>query len=189
MDNKYIITKVDDGIYYIDDFLSKEEIDVMMSECLDEDGWYGEGGAWENNLKECTHSRDLRQEINTRLEDIINNDEEESNSNTIINRLRVSTGNGTDWALGVHADNHEYGDGRSVNVTKGYIIYFNDDFEGGETVYINKGIEIKPKAGRMLVHSGYKEYTHAVKHVISGTRYFITGFVFKKGTLVKSYSY
>ena len=185
MNNKYTITKVDDGIYYIDDFLSKEEIDAMMSECLDESGWSIGEGDWENNIKQCTHFRDIRQEINNRIEDVINNDQEESNSNTHINRLRVSTGNGTDWALGVHADNHEYGDGRSVNVTKGYIIYFNDDFEGGETVYINKNIELKPKAGRMLVHSAYKDYTHAVKHVVSGTRYFITGFVFKKGTLVK----
>jgi pyruvate formate-lyase activating enzyme-like uncharacterized protein len=185
MDNKYIITKVDDGIYYIDDFLSKEEIDVMMSECLDESGWSIGEGEWESNIKQCTASAKLRQEINNRLESIINNDQEESNSTTLVSRLRVSTGNGSDWALGVHADNHEYGDGRSVNVTKGYIIYFNENFEGGETVYLNKNIKLKPKAGRMLVHSAYKDYTHAVNHVLSGTRYFITGFVFKKGTLVK----
>ena len=185
MDNKYIITKVDDGIYYIDDFLSKEEIDIMMSECIDDEGWSIGENDWENNIKQCVSSIDLRMEINSRVQSIINNYEEECDSNTFVNRLRVSLGNGKEWALGVHADNHEYGDGSSVNVTKGYIIYFNDDFEGGETVYINKGIRMKPKAGRMLVHSGYKDYTHAVSHVTSGTRYFITGFVFKRGTLKK----
>jgi hypothetical protein len=185
MDNKYIITKVDDGIYYIDDFLSKEEIDIMMSECLDESGWSIGEVDWENNIKQCTHSNDLRMEINNRVQSIINNYEEECDSNRFVSRLRVSTGNGKDWALGVHADAHDYGDGSSVNVTKGYIIYFNEDFEGGETVYVNKGISLKPKAGRMLVHSGHADYAHGVNHVTSGTRYFITGFVFKKGTLRK----
>jgi hypothetical protein len=183
MENNYVITKVDDGIYYIDNFLTPNEIEIMMTDCLNEDGWSIGENDWVNNIKECSSSMEFRMTINSRVQDIINNDEEECDANTFVNRLRVSTGNGREWALGVHADNHEYGDGSSVNVTKGYIVYFNDDFEGGETVYINKGIKLKPKAGRLLVHSGYKDYTHAVTHITSGTRYFITGFVFKKGTL------
>jgi hypothetical protein len=183
MENNYVITKVDDGIYYIDNFLTPNEIEIMMTDCLKKDGWFGAEGDWENNIKECTSSRELRLAINSRIQDLIDNDEEECNINAFVNRLRVSTNNGRDYALGIHADNHDYGDGSSVNVTKGYILYFNDDFDGGETIYINKGIKLKPKAGRLLVHSGYKDYTHAVTHVTSGTRYFITGFVFKKGTL------
>ena len=183
MDNKdYIVTKVDDGIFYIDNFLSQREIDIMMNECLNEDGWSIGENDWKNNIKNCTDSMDLRKDINTAVEMLINNDEEEADANTLVHRFKVSTGNGRDWALGVHADNHSYGDGSSVNVTKGYIIYFNDDFEGGETVYVNKNISLKPKSGRLLVHSAYEDYTHAVKHITSGTRYFITGFVFKKGT-------
>ena len=183
MDNtNHVITKVDDGIFYIDNFLSQREIDIMMSECINEDGWSIGENDWENNIKECTVSSSLRREINEAVETILNNDQEEADVNLFVNRLRVSTANGREWALGVHADNHGYGDGTSINVTKGYIIYFNDDFDGGETVYLNKGISLKPKAGRMLVHSGYEDYTHAVKHINSGTRYFITGFVFKKGT-------
>lgn len=183
MDNKdYIITKVDDGIFYIDNFLSQREIDIMMDDCIKEDEWTIGENDWENNIKECTSAMDLRREINFAIESIINNDKEECATNQFVNRLRVSTGNGKLWALGMHADNHSYGDGTSVNVTKGYIIYFNDDFEGGETVYVNKNISLKPKAGRLLVHSAYEDYTHAVNHITSGTRYFITGFVFKIGT-------
>jgi hypothetical protein len=183
MDNKdYIITKVDDGIFYIDNFLSQREIDIMMDDCIKEDGWSIGENDWENNIKECTSAMDLRKEINFAVEDFLNNDEEEADVNRLVNRLRVSTENGKLWALGMHADNHNYGDGSSANVTKGYIIYFNDNFEGGETIYINKDISLKPKAGRLLVHSAYEDYTHAVNHITSGTRYFITGFVFKKGT-------
>ena len=49
-----------------------------------------------------------------------------------------------------------------------WIIYLNDDFEGGETVI--DGIKIQPKIGRLVLFSnGF--YEHEVKEITKGTRY------------------
>ena len=49
-----------------------------------------------------------------------------------------------------------------------FIIYLNDDFEGGETIV--DGLEIKPKGGRLMIFSnGF--YLHEVKKITKGKRY------------------
>jgi hypothetical protein len=50
------------------------------------------------------------------------------------------------------------------------LIYFNDNYTGGELVYPEYNIEYKPKAGDLLIHS--PEVIHGVKKVKSGLRYF-----------------
>ena len=57
---------------------------------------------------------------------------------------------------------------RDEGDTFSWIIYLNDDFEGGETVI--DGIKIKPKRGRLVLFSnGF--YEHEVKEITKGTRY------------------
>jgi predicted 2-oxoglutarate/Fe(II)-dependent dioxygenase YbiX len=51
----------------------------------------------------------------------------------------------------------------------GFIIYFNDDYEGGEICYPEYGIDYKPKQGDLLIHS--TESIHGVSKVKSGIRY------------------
>jgi len=48
-------------------------------------------------------------------------------------------------------------------------LFLNDDYEGGELIFENLSIEIKPKAGTLILFPGY--YTrHGVNEVTSGTR-------------------
>lgn len=62
------------------------------------------------------------------------------------------------------------------------IIYWNDDFTGGEFYYPDHGLEFKIKAGMAVAHPGDIHYLHGVKTITSGTRwttpsfYTITGF-------------
>lgn len=49
------------------------------------------------------------------------------------------------------------------------LLYYNDDYEGGEIVYPEWGIEYKPVAGDLVIHSA--EVVHGVKLVKSGIRY------------------
>lgn len=49
------------------------------------------------------------------------------------------------------------------------LIYFNDDYEGGEIEYLDNNLIYKPVAGDLVVHA--VEAIHAVRKVISGTRY------------------
>jgi hypothetical protein len=51
----------------------------------------------------------------------------------------------------------------------GAIIYFNDDYEGGEIEYPQENFAYKPKAGSLVLH--YATSVHAVLKVISGKRY------------------
>ena len=57
---------------------------------------------------------------------------------------------------------------RDEGDTFSWIIYLNDDFEGGDTVI--DGIKIQPKIGRLVLFSnGF--YEHEVKEITKGTRY------------------
>tara|TARA_R100000353_G_scaffold174713_1_gene143282 strand:- start:81 stop:518 length:438 start_codon:yes stop_codon:yes gene_type:complete len=62
--------------------------------------------------------------------------------------------------MGLHKD-HE-GDKFS------FIIYLNDDFEGGETII--DGVLIKPKKSRLVLFSN-RLYEHEVKTITKGDRY------------------
>lgn len=51
------------------------------------------------------------------------------------------------------------------------VLYLNDDFAGGETIFPNQGpIIIKPKKGKLVLYPAGLEYSHVVTTVV-GTRY------------------
>lgn len=51
------------------------------------------------------------------------------------------------------------------------LIYYNDDFEGGELYYPEYDLVIKPQPGLAVAHPGDIDYLHGVKPIISGERY------------------
>jgi len=51
------------------------------------------------------------------------------------------------------------------------IIYWNDDFEGGEFYYPDYGLEFKIKAGMAVAHPGDVHYLHGVKRITAGVRW------------------
>jgi len=58
------------------------------------------------------------------------------------------------------------------------IAYLNDDYSGGEIFFTNKGLELKPKPGSLLIFPGTEEFHHGVKHVLAGpVRYVVVGFI------------
>ncbi len=58
----------------------------------------------------------------------------------------------------------------------GIVIYYNDDYEGGEIEYPELGIVHKPKARSLVLHGG--NILHGPKRLIGdGSRYFSTSFV------------
>jgi hypothetical protein len=56
----------------------------------------------------------------------------------------------------------------------GSVLYLNDDYEGGHTYYPELNIDVKPKAGSLVVHEG--DALHGVKPVEGNTRYTIASF-------------
>jgi hypothetical protein len=67
------------------------------------------------------------------------------------------------------------------SIDYGLVLYLNDDYEGGEIYYPNRGIVYKPKCGDLVIHSSLEEYSHGVKEVLSGIRYVYSNFILLKG--------
>jgi hypothetical protein len=51
------------------------------------------------------------------------------------------------------------------------LIYYNDNFTGGELYYPQHALEVKPEPGLAVAHPGDINYLHGVKKVLSGERY------------------
>ena len=51
------------------------------------------------------------------------------------------------------------------------VIYWNDDFEGGEFYYKDHNIDLKIEAGMAVAHPGDVHYLHGVKPITSGVRW------------------
>lgn len=79
-----------------------------------------------------------------------------------------------DEAIRAHRDNDTTPKGYYLGY--GIVIYYNDDYLGGELDYPELGITLKPKAGSALLHGG--EVMHGSLPVLSNsTRYFSTIFM------------
>lgn len=74
----------------------------------------------------------------------------------------------------IHADNENL-DGcpkmGCENFDVSAIIYFNDDFEGGELWFPQQDLKIKPKKGSFIAFPGDARYAHGVLPISMGIRY------------------
>lgn len=61
----------------------------------------------------------------------------------------------------------------SYNCTVSLVAYVNDDYEGGELYFRLQNLNIKPKAGDLVIFPSNFVYPHQAKPVISGTKYSI----------------
>jgi len=59
-----------------------------------------------------------------------------------------------------------------------YILYLNDDFEGGETEFMFQKYKQKPKKGSLVIFPAGYTHTHRGGMLISGTKYIATGWTF-----------
>jgi hypothetical protein len=80
--------------------------------------------------------------------------------------------------LKVHHDQ-----GYDLTLQRAVIIYLNDDYEGGELYFTQHDLRVKPKAGTLVSFPGTDKYLHGVANVLPGeTRYVISTFAFEKET-------
>jgi hypothetical protein len=179
---------IDPEIYYIENFISKSDLEVILSMYKDENSWTKSGDFYlkHNVTPEVSTVLDF---YKNKIEEIINNDKEICNFTPSLSKFKKTE---SEWAIAPHPDrwipeinpdngyNDPHANPSSQYVTKGYILYFNDEYEGGELYYLNQDITFRPKAGMLVVHSGYPEYMHAVKPILSGERYMLTGFVYER---------
>ena len=51
------------------------------------------------------------------------------------------------------------------------VTYINDDYEGGELVFPNQDVKLKPKAGSLVMFPSQKPYIHQALPITSGNKY------------------
>ena len=71
------------------------------------------------------------------------------------------------YSLPVHMDTRY-----SKWITYASVIYFNDDYDGGELAFPNLNLSIKPKARELVIFSQTEDdYYHEIKRIKEGMRY------------------
>lgn len=170
------VNKIFDGIIEIEDFVSAEDCNSITSfaNSIPEDVWFKEDeninyGWWNGKvvpspkmLTELSCFNSIEQKINNLFYNYLE-----------ITGINLNRYKNNDF-LNYHTD--EWIDHPEYIVKYGLIIYYNDNYEGGELHYKDLDFIYKPKAGSLIVHGGDKLHgTLPVKS--NSTRYSSTFFV------------
>lgn len=174
-------------IVVVDDFLSPVEAEILTKIATEDESlwdgsndgsglkeWYGNQlrVTYENLGQNYNYVKSLLDSIQDRSVDIFSKeygrqDFEYLAINSISRRIGPGLGVHTDE---IHPDHPQYNPNEKI-ITHGFVVYINDDYEGGEIFYPQKDISIKPKALSLVMHPGNKEYEHGVKEVFKTNRY------------------
>jgi hypothetical protein len=201
-DNGFIVDELVDNLLLVNNFISKDEVSEFLEIAIgaDEETWkleyfgnlkpfclqkfgrddvenlVAEGKLeitqnWEDkNLKIASHA--IAQKVSQRLAKIINEASNGLELADLVTFQRMQDG----VELKAHSDQST-----DPSISYAAIIYLNEDYNGGEIFFSNKGLELKPKPGSLLIFPGSEEFNHGVRHVKSGPiRYVITGFIKQK---------
>jgi hypothetical protein len=161
---------LDEEICVVNNFLPEETLNrflIMASAATEEEWALGASnpkGQWYGSVLPFDNS--LSEDVSQLCTDLLTGHYHFTHS-MYLRRRRESQG------LLPHYDNQSQ---RSCEY--GIVIYLNDDYEGGEIYYPNRGITHKPTKNSLVIHSAGVDYTHGVNAVKSGTRLFITLWAF-----------
>lgn len=201
-------TKIIDDVTLVKNFLSQEELDILFDimKDLSQEDWEKEyldqlpafcmekfgrddvenlvaEGKFEitQNWKDKNYNINHHEIVRTmhqRLSDLVNiaDDKLELAGLSTIQRMQEGV------ELKAHTDQHT-----DPSIRYATIIYLNDDYEGGELFFSNKGLDLRPKPGDLVIFPGTDEFNHGVRHVQPGPiRYVIVGFVKEKNFYVNN---
>ncbi len=171
------------NVHIVDNFLSNEEYQKISNflNNYDESSWVKEPWTTERTPKESVPEdiSELLKKIfqTSRLECMAYYDIEVSDEfkgDYIIRR----------WSNGSKMRNHVDTDAQKhLHIIGMY--YLNDDYDGGEIVFPDYGLKIKPKPNSLIMFPGNENYLHGVLEVLKGFRHtFQVSFIFSGSTFV-----
>lgn len=177
---------IDDNIFYIENFLSEKAHNSLIELCNTvkwdfEDGIVKQRGSFQLIDKKYYF---IWEEYSRNIYDLFDPNKYISNYTQTLQNMS-SGDNNVEFALGPHSDDDGYKEHKKIkdetpSIIFGTIYYINENYNGGELVYLNKNISIKPKSNMFVCHPGSKEYAHAVKQITLNNRYSIPGFILNK---------
>lgn len=179
---------LEENIYYIENFISDEETERVLSMNLE---WKNDRNDKHKNIFiGLVPNNDIeffKNTIEKRIRSVVDNTTQKFRSTHMLTKYVPSyeecSANDCrcgGFDLSYHYENHPECDYESMWITLGIVLYFNDDYQGGELVFQHKPIEIKPKKGMLMVFPASEEYSHAVKKVSGNQRIVYAGFVYSR---------
>ena len=116
--------------------------------------------------------RELNQILVHCLEDYIHNHGslKDNSFYSITQKVQKTPAGGGYHVWHYENDNLEYASRSMV-----WMVYLNDDFDGGETEFLYFKRRIKPKQGTLIIWPAGYTHTHRGGLVLDGTKYVITG--------------
>jgi hypothetical protein len=171
-----MIQKHYNQIYEIENFLTNEEVNVLLylidssseedwpktvkNEFLDEDPYWSSRLLF---LHQSGMDMDIMRAIDKRIALLFYHASR-------INQLSAIQRYKTERGMEIHKD-----DASDSAVKFGVVLYLNDNYEGGEIHYPDFDLTIKPKAKSLIIHPA--GLAHGVLPVKQGTRYILSSFV------------
>lgn len=172
----YKIVKLSDQVYEIQNFLTKEELDQVAQFVKEKDksDWSNEDvqyDFWADKVlsSELINQEPLFNKIYNSVSDLFVGNFELTGIN--MQRYMIND------ALGDHTDDHDGHTANGEKVVYGVVVYYNDDYEGGELKYPNLGIIHKPISGSLLLHGG--KILHGTMPVKDDTHRYISSMFVK----------
>jgi len=183
---------IDPEIYYVENFLSQQEIDKILGSTFEwiqtnEDG-NGAGPFNEEDLKILRVGGVARrftgiikseeqfwwEVVVKRLRDLLDNDKEKYNAVPYITKYLPEG----DWGLYHHYENHPDCGPVGKYTTKGFTLGLNSGWTGGEVSFKFKPIEFYVNPGTIIVFPASEQYTHAVNAIKGKERLVHSAFVY-----------
>lgn len=148
------VNKIFDGIIEIEDFVSKEDCNSITSfaNSIAEDEWFKEKNSdytwWQGKVLSISGMSEIKElkDVYIKVENLFTDALEITGIN--LNRFKK------DDFLGYHND--EWLNHPKYFIKYGIVIYYNDDYDGGELHYKDLDFTYKPKAGSLIIHGGDK---------------------------------
>jgi len=208
VDNGYSFEEITPELFSVDNFLSQQELNTLLSIINDISQEY-----WEveylQNLKTFCMTKFGRDDVDNlvaegkfeitqnwkdknfniskygiylKMYNHLNSMVVNSDSDLYLSGLATIQRMQPGVELKSHSDQHT-----DPSIKYATIIYINDDYVDGGLFFPNLGIELKPKPGTLLFFPGNKEYEHGVRHVGEGPiRYVLVGFIKEKDHYIKN---
>lgn len=199
IESGFDVTDISDNIILVEDFVSKQELQVLLDiiSNTEEKEWFT---AYQKSLAEFCLVKfgstdvdrliaegkyevtqgwddkilDINQSVITRmLQKKINSLVQKADKNLELAGMGTIQRMQDEVQLKSHIDQDT-----DPSVRYSSILYINDDYSNGELFFKNLDIEIKPKAGSLVIFPGDAEHEHGVRHVGPGPiRHVIVGFI------------
>jgi hypothetical protein len=157
--------QIHEEIWVIHNFISKEEKEfyIGLAESSPEQEWWKrEPGWWHGKFLPVPEGSEIPEKIVRRLREILGDqDHWVWGSPRSVHRIKPGE------KMFLHADNPNEKSGLNNWVDLSFVLYHNN-FNGGEIIYPELGIEYHPVEGDLLMHPGSQNYLHGTKEVLPG---------------------